>query len=146
MTFLIVVMIGFLLLETSNVFVLFFVPDSRQVHGMGMFPAWEKSKSDPDVHNLMRYLTIWVAGSKLILVALLIAILVWGGKQLLPIAGFSMALSMLPFYFGLFPTMKKIDGNDQVCPKGFSMHLGFTITVLILALLIGSVMAIFGVG
>ena len=62
MTFLIIVIVAFLFLEISNMFVLFFSPDSKQVHGMGMFPAWEKSKSDPDVHNLMRYLTIWVAG------------------------------------------------------------------------------------
>jgi hypothetical protein len=78
MTFLIIVIIGFLLLEISNVIVLFFIPDSKQVHGMGMFPAWEKSKSDSDIYNLMRCLTIWVAGSKLILVALLIVILIWG--------------------------------------------------------------------
>jgi len=111
-----------------------------------MFPAWEKSKSDPDIHNLMRYLTIWVAGSKLIIIALLIVILAQGNKQLVTIAGFTMVVSMLPFYFGLFPTMKKIDDNDQVDPKGFSMRLGFTITALILALLIGSILVIFGVG
>ena len=144
MTFLIVVVIGFLLLEISNVFVLFFTPNSRQVHGMGMFPAWEKSKSDPDVHNLMRYLTLWVAGSKLILIALLIVILVWGGKQLTLIVGFALAVSMLPFYWGLFPAMKKIDERNQVEPQGFSMRLGFTITVLILALFIGSIVGIFG--
>lgn len=146
MTFLIIVMIGFLLLEISNVFVLFFRPDSRQVHGMGMFPAWEKSKSDPGIYNLMRYLTIWVAGSKLILVALFIVMLIGGDKQLIAIAGFALVISMLPFYFGLFPAMKKIDKSDQVVPKGFSMRLGFTITVLILALLIGSILALFGVG
>jgi hypothetical protein len=145
MTFLIVVMVGFLMLEISNVFVLLFTPNSRQVHGMGMFPAWEKSKSDPDVHNLMRYLSIWVAGSKLILIALLSVILIWGGKQLTMIAGFALFVSMLPFYFGLFPTMKRIDGRDQVEPKGFSMRLGFTITVLILALLTGSILAVLGV-
>ncbi len=42
--------------------------------------------------------------------------------------------------------MKRIDAHDQVEPKGFSLRLGFTITVLILALLIGSVLARFGVG
>jgi hypothetical protein len=142
MILLTIAMIAFLLLEISNVFVLFFKPDSRQVHGMGMFPAWEKSKTDPDIHNLMKYLATWVAGSKLILIALLIVILVWGDRQLVIIAGFALAFSMLPFYFGLFPVMKKIDQNSQVDPKGFSMRLGFTITVLILALLIGSVLAV----
>lgn len=146
MTFLIVVMIGFLLLEISNVFVLFFKPDSRQVHGMGMFPAWEKSKSDPDIYNLMHYLTIWVAGSKLILIALLVVILIWGSQQLATIAGFALVLSMLPFYWGLSPAMKRIDERDQVDPRGFSTRLGFTITMLILALMVGSILAMLGIG
>ena len=146
MPFLTIVITGFLLLEISNAFILFFRPDSRQVHGMGMFPAWEKSKSDPDVHNLMRYLTIWVAGSKLIIIALLIVLLIWGNKQLISLTGFALVISMSPFYFGLFPAMQKIDKKNQVDPKGFSMRLGFTITILLLALLIGSIMTIFGVG
>ena len=146
MPLLTIVITGFLLLEISNAFILFFRPDSRQVHGMGMFPAWEKSKSDPDVHNLMRYLTIWVAGSKLIIIALLIVLLIWGNKQLITLTGFALVISMSPFYFGLFPAMQKIDKNNQVDPKGFSMRLGFTITILLLALLIGSIMTIFGVG
>lgn len=146
MAILIIIIIGFLLLEISNVIVLFFIPASMQVHGIWMFPAWEKSKCNPDVHNLMRYLTIWVARSKLKLVALLIVMLIWGNQQLIILARFALVLSMVPFYFGLFPAMKKIDENDQFVPEGFSMRLGFTITVLLLALLIGSILAIFGVG
>jgi hypothetical protein len=65
---------------------------------------------------------------------------------LITLVGFALVLSMLLFYFGLFPAMKKIDENDQVVPKGFSMSLGFAITVLIFALLIGSILVIFGVG
>ena len=109
-----------------------------------MFPAWEKSKYNPDVHNLMRYLTIWVVGSKLILVAHLIVMLIWGNQQLIILAGFALVLSMLPYYFGLFPAMKKIDENDQFVPKAYSMRLGFAITVLRFALLIGSTLSILG--
>ena len=143
MTFLTIVIIGFLLLEISNVFILFFKPDSRQVHGMGMFPAWETAKNEPHMYHLMRYLTIWVAGSKLILIALLVVILVWGDRQLITITGFALAFSMLPFYGGLFPAMRKIDQTGQVKPQGFSMQLGFTITMLILALFIASTLAAF---
>ena len=146
MTFLKIVISAFLLLEISNVFILFFKPDSRQVHGMGMFPAWEKAKTDTGAYNLMKYLVTWVAGSQLILIALLVVILVWGNRQLVTIAGFALALSMLPFYVGLFPAMKQIDQYDQVEPKGFSMRLGFTITVLILALLTGSILVAIGLG
>ena len=142
MTFLTIVVIGFLLLEISNVFILFFMPDSRFVHGMGMFPAWEKSKAHPDIHNLMKYLVIWVAGSKLVLIGLLILVLVWGDARLLTFAGFALALSMLPFYVGLFPAMRTIDNADGVEPKGFSARLAFSITSLILALLIASIVAV----
>jgi len=42
--------------------------------------------------------------------------------------------------------MKKIDEHNQVDPKGFSTQLGFTITMLILALMVGSILAILGIG
>lgn len=143
MTFLTIAMSAFLLLEISNVFVLFFAPDSPQVHGMGMFPVWEKIKKDVNMYNLVRYFTFWVAGSKLILIVLLVIVLVMGTPMMKVIAGYVTGLSMLPFYWGLFPTMKKIDENDQVEPKGFAMRLGFTITMFILMFLIGSTLALF---
>lgn len=139
MLFLKIVMFGFVLLEISNAYVLFFFPESSKVHGMGMFPAWQKAKEDPNIHNLLRYFTFWVAGSKLIMSALMVIILVWGGDKLLVITSFALVISMLPFYFGLFPTMKKIDENGQVEPSGFSYQLAFTITALILSFLIGSI-------
>lgn len=142
MLFLKVVMFGFILLEVSNAYVLFFVPESSKVHGMGMFPAWQKAKADADIHNLLRYFTFWVAGSKLIMSALLVIILFWGGDLLVTITGFALSLSMLPFYFGLFPTMKKIDENDQVTPKGFANQLAFTITSLIIAFFIGALVTL----
>ncbi len=37
MLFLKIVLVGFILLEISNAYVLFFTPESSKVHGMGMF-------------------------------------------------------------------------------------------------------------
>ena len=68
-----IVILIFLLLETSNVIMLYFVPETKKGNGIGVFNAYEKSKNDPEVHALVKYLIIWVAGTKLIFIALLAA-------------------------------------------------------------------------
>ena len=55
---------AFLLLEFFNVLALYFKPTMKQANAVGMFNAWEKSKSDPELHNLVKYLVYWVAGTK----------------------------------------------------------------------------------
>ena len=99
----------FVVLEISNVGILYFLPDSKLANGMGYFKAWEKSKSDPDVHELVNYLVNWVAGSKLIFILLLIVFLVWGDAQTLPFVGVAMALSIATFFWRLFPSLKDMD-------------------------------------
>ena len=69
------VILGFLLLELSNVLILYFFPDSKLANGMGTFKAWDKSKVDTQVHDLVLYLVNWVAGTKLIFIGLLALIL-----------------------------------------------------------------------
>ena len=70
------VTIGFLILEAINVITLYFFPESKLANGIGVFKAWEKSKADPVIHNFIKYLVNWVAGTKLIFILLLIAILI----------------------------------------------------------------------
>jgi hypothetical protein len=45
------------------------------------FNAWEKSKADPEIHQFIRYLVDWVAGTKLIFIALLVVILLTVGEE-----------------------------------------------------------------
>lgn len=144
MLFLKIILGLFILLELSNSFVMFLMPDSKYVHGMGMFPAWAKAKAaeDAGAYRLMKYLVTWVGASKLLLSTLLIVILVWGGDQLITITGFALVIFMSPFYVGLFPAMKKIDEAKEVEPEGFSKQLAFTITMIISLLLIGSILTI----
>ncbi|MCP4422370.1 MAG: hypothetical protein GY805_37655 [Chloroflexi bacterium] len=82
MTILSIAIILFILLESLNVLTLYFNPGSQMGNGLGVFNAWEKSKSDPEMHQFVRYLVFWVAGAKLIFIALLIVILlgVWVTK------------------------------------------------------------------
>ena len=56
MTFIVIVIIGFLLLESTNGVALYFFPDSKLANSVGVFKAWEKSKGDPEIHNFVKYL------------------------------------------------------------------------------------------
>ena len=69
------------LLELMNVAVLYFMPGSRKANGVGVFAAWERSKADPELHQFVRYLVYWVAGTKLIFLALLAVLLLLGSDQ-----------------------------------------------------------------
>ena len=113
----------FVLLEIGNVVILYAMPDSKLANAMGYFKAWEKSKSDPDVHEMAKYLVNWVAGTKLIFILLLIIFLIRGDEQVLPIVGVAMTISIATFFWRLFPSMKEMDGNDQIDPKGYSKTL-----------------------
>ncbi len=78
MNFLSAVMVGFIVLETLNVGMLYFTPGTRKGNGMGVFKAYEKAKADPEIFALLSYLVNWVAGTKLIFIALLLVILFTG--------------------------------------------------------------------
>lgn len=56
----------------------YFTPGTHRGNGLGVFNAYEKSKKDPEIHALVRYLINWVAGTKIIFIALLIVTLITG--------------------------------------------------------------------
>ena len=131
-----IVTIGFLLLEASNVFTLYFFPGSMYANGVGVFKAWEKSKQDPEVHDLVRYLVNWVAGTKLIFILLLIIILLTASERTLLFTSGVMVISIASFFWRLFPLIRKMDHDDQIKPKNYSAVLGWMILAFILVFLI----------
>jgi hypothetical protein len=133
MTFLKIVIGVFVLLEVGNVVILYFMPDSKLANAMGYFKAWEQSKSDPQVHEMAKYLVNWVAGTKMIFILLLIIFLIRGDAQTLPIVGAAMVLSISSFFWRLFPSIKAMDEKDQIEPKGYSRTLlGMIIGMVVL--------------
>lgn len=122
----------FVMLEIGNIMILYFLPDSKLANAMGFFKAWEKSKNDPDVHAMVKYLVNWVAGTKLIFILLLIVFLVRGDAQTLPFVGVAMTLSIATFFWRLFPSMKDMDQNDQIDPKGYSKTLRWMILGMVI--------------
>ena len=130
-----VVIIGFLIMEISNVVTLYFFPGSKLANGVGVFTAWEKSKADPEIHNFVKYLVNWVAGAKLIFIMLLTVILFTAEDQSLIITGAALVVSIASFYWRLFPLIRKMDRDGQINPKNYSTVLGWMIAVFILAFL-----------
>ena len=136
MNIIIFVTIGFLILEAANVITLYFSPGSKYANGVGVFKAWEKSKGDPEIHNFIKYLVNWVAGTKLIFILLLIVILTMADDKSLVFMGIAMVISIASFYWRLFPLIRKMDRNNEIDPKNYSTILGWMILVFIIIFLI----------
>jgi hypothetical protein len=122
-------------MEASNIITLYFFPGSKFANGVGVFKAWEKSKQDPELHDFVSYLVNWVAGTKLIIILLLIAILLTTRGQSLVFTGIAMAVSIASFFWRLFPLIRKMDRNDQIEPKNYSATLGWMISIFIASFL-----------
>ena len=118
-----VVLIAFLALELTNVLMLYLSPGSRRGNGMGVFNAYEKSKSDPEIHALVTYLINWVAGTKLIFIVLLIGIVITGNLATKFFSVIALIFSILTFFSRLYPTIKNMDESGQITPRGYSRTL-----------------------
>lgn len=138
-----IVTIGFLLLEATNVITLYFFPGFKYANGVGMFTAWEKSKQDPEVHDFVKYLVNWVAGTKLIFILLLIVILATASERTLLFSAVAMVISIASFFWRLFPLIRKMDRNQQIDPKNYSIVLGWMIMAFIAVFLSAIVINIF---
>ena len=130
-----VVAIGFLILEISNVIVLYFFPGSKNANGVGVFNAWEKSKLDPEIHHFVRYLVNWVAGAKLIFILLLIVLLTTADEHQLIWMGVALVLSIASFFWRLFPLIRQMDRANEIEPANYSLILGWMIFAFIFVFL-----------
>ena len=117
----------FILLESLNVLTLYFQPGSQRGNGVGVFNAWERSKADSEMHEFVRYLVNWVAGTKLIFIALLLVILFTAGEQTILLTAVAMIASIFSFFWRLFPAIKRADAEGQITPTGYSKTLGVMI-------------------
>ena len=140
-----ITIIVFMVLELSNIIALYFKPDFKFANAVGMFNAWEKTKEDTGIHDFVRYLVNWVAGTKLIFIALLTVILIVGNNETLIYSLAALIASIITFYFGLFPLIRKMDKRDEITPKNYSITLAIMITTFIIAFLAVFLLAIFGV-
>jgi hypothetical protein len=139
MTIIQIAISGFILLELSNVVALYFAPGSKYANAVGVFSAWEKSKQYPEIHDLVKYLVYWVAGTKLIFLLLLTVIIIFADAETQRISVIALVIAILSFYWRLFPLIRKMDQNGQIEPKNYSVVLGVMIFVFVAVFLIAAV-------
>lgn len=133
MTFSKIVILVFMLLETSNVLALYFYPGSKYANAVGVFSAWEKSKQYPEIHDFLRYLVNWVAGAKLIFILLLAVILFFSDLESQRMSLLALAIATASFFWRLFPLIRTMDKNGQIEPRNYSIVLGVMIFIFIVA-------------
>lgn len=126
-----IVIFVFIILETFNVLALYFAPGSKRANGVGVFSAWEKSKQYPEIHDFVKYLVNWVAGTKLIFLLLLAVIVLYGNLELQKLSLLALCLATLSFFWRLFPLIRKMDREDQIRPRNYSIVLGVMIFIFI---------------
>ena len=117
----------FVFLEAANVVLLYFQPSSRLGNGVGVFNAYEKSKSDPEIHEFVRYLVNWVAGTKLIFILLLGVIIVTGSDVTRTWSAIVLVLSIGTYFWRLHPIIRQMDMEKRITPVGYSRTLGVMI-------------------
>jgi hypothetical protein len=128
-----VVIVGFVVLEATNVVALYSFPGSKYANSVGVFKAWEVSKLQPEVHAFVKYLVDRVAGTKLIFL-LLVVILFTADEQGLFLTGVALVVSISTFFWRLFPLIRTMDRASQIDPTNYSAILGFMISAIVMVL------------
>ena len=135
-----IVILVFLLLESSNVLALYFAPGSKYANAVGVFTAWEKSKQYPEIHDFIKYLVYWVAGAKLIFLMLLGMVIIFADLDRQRMSLLALAIATASFYWRLFPLVRKMDRAGQITPRNYSILLGFMILALIAVFVIAVIL------
>lgn len=122
----------FICLETANVCILYFAPDSKKGNGVAVFDQWETSKDNESTHLFARYMTYWVAGTKLIFILLLLVIMLTANEWTKICTLVVMILSIASYFWRLHPIIKLLDQKGEITPKGYSKTLGFMIATFMI--------------
>ncbi len=131
MSMLEVAILLFILLELSNVLIIYFKPNFKYGNGLSVFKQWSQGEMDQSTHLFQRYMANWVANSKMIFIALLVVILSFGDDKIKLAAAIAMILSIALYYLTLHPLMVKMDAADLLQPKGYAKTLFLMITAFI---------------
>ncbi len=118
---------AFILMELSNVFILYFKPGFKYGNSMQSFKEWDSSKQNQEKHLFAMYMARWVANCKLIFLALLTVIGIFGSEQVMLYSVIVTIASIGIYFITLFPLIRKLDKLGQINPKGYSKTLSIMI-------------------
>ncbi len=137
MSILDIIIIIFIILELSNVIILYFYKDFNQGNGIAVFKQWHDNKKNENLNLFHTYLINWVAGTKLIFISLLILILILGDDLIKQWSLIILILTTATYYFKLHPIICKLDNENQLTNKNYSKTLFYMITSFIILFTIG---------
>lgn len=130
-------------MELGNIFILYFMPDSKLGNGVAVFNTWFDMKNDSSMSLFAHYMAYWVAGVKLIFIFLLLVILFTGSVTTKMWAVTAMILSIATYFWKLHPVIKRLDTMGKISPKGYSKTLGYMIGGFLLMFSTALIMHIF---
>lgn len=122
------VLVGlFLLMESANVLALYVRPGSQRFNAVGVFAGWQHSQADPELRDFVRYLVFWVAGTKIIFIALWLVILLTAAPDTQVAASAVMIPAIATYFWRLHPLARGMDRQGQMHPPGYSRALAMMI-------------------
>lgn len=122
----------FIVMELSNVIILYFKPLFPYGNGIAVFDSYKESKNDESMHLFVKYLKNWVANVKLIFIVLLFVIVLKGSEELKVYSLIALIASIFIYYISLHPLITKLDKMGKISPKGYSKTLFLMITGFII--------------
>lgn len=138
-----IAIISFVLMEASNVLIMYFKPDFKYGNSISVFNKWGESKNDKNQHLFAKYLVNWVANCKLIFIALLIVILVVGDETMKIYAVVAMIFSIATYFLTLHPIISSLDKQGEITPRGYSKTLAKMISGFLIMFLAALIVYIF---
>lgn len=121
----------FLVMELSNIVILYCKPDFPYGNSMNTFQQWHAAQGKESDRLFVQYLVNWVANCKLIFLALLAVVLLFGGEIITLCAVVATILSIAIYFVTLHPILAKLDAMGEIQPKGYSKTLARTIGAFI---------------
>jgi hypothetical protein len=132
----------FVFIEFLNIIMLYFMPESKIGNGVGVFNDYLDVKENSEVSDFVGYLINWVAGAKLIFIMIGIVVVVFGNYNTQLFTVVALILSILSFYWRLFPTIKKLDKAGKISPSGYYKTLNYMILSFVIGFIIVLVVSI----
>ena len=120
----------FVVMELSNILILYFKPNFKYGNSMNTFKQWYAAQNRESDRLFVQYLVNWVANCKLIFLALLVVVLF--GNEIITVCAVIATIVSIGIYFvSLHPIIKQLDAMGEIQPKGYSKTLARTIGAFI---------------
>lgn len=117
----------FSMMELSNVLIMYFKPDFKYGNSMRSFRLWFTMQEKEENRLFVKYMVNWVANCKLIFLALLMVVVLFGNEVVTIGAVCAMILSIGIYFISLHPIIAKLDALGEIQPKGYSKTLALMI-------------------